>query len=96
MLFRSVSQSRYGGGLKKGVGQKTAEKLLDGYPTESLIWEVINLYIKEYGEYKGIEEFYTQYKLLTILRDKEDFIIPEPTEIIRDSQIEKLDDDLTF
>ena len=83
-------------GLKKGVGQKTAEKLLDGYPTEGLIWEVINLYIKEYGEYKCIEEFYTQYKLLTILRDKEDFIIPEPTEVVRDSQIENLDEKLTF
>ena len=64
-------------GLKKGVGIKTAEKLLEGFPTESQFWEVINLYLTEYGEYKGIEEFYIQYKLLKILRNKEDFIIPE-------------------
>ncbi|HPS89578.1 MAG TPA: hypothetical protein PLC35_06355, partial [Methanosarcina vacuolata] len=64
-------------GLKKGCGVKTAEKLLKGFPTESQFWEVINLYLTEYGEYKGIEEFYIQYKLLKILRNKEDFIIPE-------------------
>lgn len=81
-------------GLRKGIGPKTAEKLLDGYPTEALLFEVINLYIAEYGQYKGIEEFYIQYKLLTILREKEDFIIPEirqvPTKPIEEVNLEDL------
>lgn len=68
-------------GLKKGLGEKTAIKLLDGFPSEALLFEVFNLYIQEYGEYCGINEFHTQYNLLKVLRDKLDFIIPEPTKV---------------
>ena len=82
-------------GLKKGCGIKTAEKLLEGFPIESQLWEVINLYLTEYGEYKGIEEFYTQYKLLKILRNKEDFIIPEVVKVPT-NPIEEVNDDLKF
>ena len=81
-------------GLKKGIGPRSAEKLLDGFPNEALLFEVINLYLKEYGEYKGIEEFYTQYKLLKILREKEDFVIPEirqvPTKPVEEVNLEDL------
>lgn len=69
-------------GLKKGIGEAKAKKMLEGFPTEGLIWEVINIYIKEYGEYKGIEEFYIQCKLLTILRDYEGFVVPDITHIL--------------
>ena len=65
-------------GLKKGIGEIKAKKLLEEFPTEALLWEVENLYRKEYGEYRGIEEFYIQYKLLTILRYKDGFPIPSP------------------
>lgn len=38
-------------------------------------------YISLYGEYKGIEQFALNYKLLRILREKEGFIVPEPNEV---------------
>lgn len=82
-------------GLKKGIGPRSAEKLLDGFPNEALLFEVINLYLKEYGEYKGIEEFYTQYKLLKILREKEGFVIPGIRQVPTKSIVE-VNDDLKF
>ena len=68
-------------GLKKGLGEKTAIKLLDGLPDEALLFEVFDLYMLEYGEHCGINEFHTQYNLLKVLRDKLDFIIPKPTKV---------------
>ena len=61
-----------------GKGKKYFEGLLgnaDGrIPFHSLIlWE----YVKHFGENKGIEEFYKNYKCLYILEELEDFIIPE-------------------
>ena len=68
-------------GLKKGFGEKSAINKLIGCDNKNLLSNVLALYIKEYGEHRGINEFYTQYNLLKILREKEDFIIPEFTEI---------------
>jgi len=62
----------------KGKGIKYVEKLLEenlGVPIESLIF---NEYIQEFGEYKGIQEFYKNYNSLYILEDYEGFVVPEP------------------
>lgn len=81
-------------GLKKGIGPKTAEKMLSELHFTDYISGILKYYIKEYGEYKGIEEFYIQYKLLTILREKEEFIIPEirqvPTKPVEEVNLEDL------
>mgnify|MGYP003403362816 CR=1 FL=1 len=61
-----------------GKGEKYFKGLLDkadgSIPFHSLIlWE----YVKHFGENKGIEEFYKNYKCLYILEESEDFAIPE-------------------
>lgn len=57
---------------------------------------IFDAYLRHFGEYKGIEEFYLNYKLLKILREKEGFIIPEIREINFKPLIPEVDDDLTF
>lgn len=61
-----------------GKGEKYFKSLLDkadgSIPFHSLI---LQEYIKHFGEPKGIEEFYKNYKCLYILEESEDFIIPE-------------------
>lgn len=66
-----------------GKGEKYFEKIVklyanQGFPLHSIVF---NAYIENYGEYNGIEEFYKNYKLLKILREKEDFVIPELQEV---------------
>lgn len=54
-----------------GKGIKFAEKLFDiktRYEATTLM-----IYVDYFGEYKGIEEFYKNYKSLMILRECEDF-----------------------
>lgn len=82
-------------GLKKGIGPKTAEKMLSEIHFSEYINRILKYYIEEYGEYKGIEEFYIQYKLLKILREKEDFIIPELVKVPTKPIVE-IKDELTF
>ena len=61
-----------------GKGEKYFEKIIKVYKQDTPIHSIIlHAYIENYGEYKGIEEFYKNYKLLKILREKEDFVIPE-------------------
>ena len=82
---------------RKGFADKVIGKYIPDYYNNPLYMNVIlKEYISLYGEYKGIEKFALNYKLLRILREKEDFIIPEPSEVIRDSQTENLDEKLTF
>jgi len=65
---------------------------------------VFDEYIKDYGTEKGIYEFSKNYRLLYMLKTNEDFmrevgyipILPEFQKVSLNSQIEKLDDDLTF
>lgn len=38
---------------------------------------ILEKYIELYGEYNGIDKYAKNYKLLKILRDKEDFIVPK-------------------
>lgn len=65
-------------GLKKGVGEAKAMKLLCTIPTcNSLNEKILQLFISEYGEYDGIVNYSKNYQLLKILREKEDFVIPE-------------------
>jgi DNA polymerase-1 len=84
-----------GDGVKgiPGKGVKYAEKLL----TEGYFWDILidrwcrNMVFDEYmdyfGEYKGIEEFYKNYKLLKILETDEKFettykeLIENPLEV---------------
>ena len=87
------------------VGIVGATKLLTLNSTNS--WEysqvewdrfsVLHKYIEYFGEYKGIEEFYLNYKLLKILREKEGFIIPEIRELQVKTQEDKPNiDNVTF
>lgn len=67
----------------EGMGIKAVEKLLvknkENYI--SLKNNVLDCYINKYGEQKGIELFYSNYKCLKILENYEGFNIPEPIKI---------------
>jgi 5'-3' exonuclease len=60
-----------------GKGEAYFLKLTRTYSTDNLQKLIFGEYLKHFGEYLGIEEFHKNYKLLKILREKEDFIIPE-------------------
>ena len=75
-------------GLKKGVGEKTAYKLLYGFELPSHPQRILQLFINEYGEYNGIVNYSKNYQLLKILREKEGFEIPEFTKVINSSEEE--------
>lgn len=47
------------------------------YETHKYTW-VFNEYLNFFGEEKGIEEFYKNYKMIKILDKYEGFVIPEP------------------
>jgi 5'-3' exonuclease len=72
---------------KKGI--KYAKELFDKYTLygENYLSLVLNEYINHFGEYKGIEEFYKNYKLLKILETDEKFettykeLIENPLEV---------------
>lgn len=68
-----------------GKGVKYFEKMLeeDDYGTKyhNLVLEE---YVKHFGEYKGIQEFYKNYMCLYILEEKEGFEIPEVKEFKND------------
>lgn len=64
-------------GLKKGVGEKTAIKKLDGIPLEKQQLYILKLFIEEYGDYNGVLKFTENYRLLKILEEKEGFSFPE-------------------
>jgi hypothetical protein len=68
-------------GLKKGVGPAKASKLLDHIGNSNLPFRVLELFIDEYGEYEGVKQFALNYQLLKILRDKEDFVVPNFTKV---------------
>jgi hypothetical protein len=53
-----------------GVGDKKAEKLLNGVETGRLREVVMEEYIKYYGEYMGIIKFTESYRLLRLLDDE--------------------------
>lgn len=84
----------------KGIpkkGKVFAEKLLVNYESESGIdynewcrFKIFNLYISHYGESKGIEEFYKNYKCIKLLEEYEGFEIPEPI-LLANDEISKLD-----
>lgn len=82
---------------RKRFADKVIGKYIPDYYNSPLYMNVIlKEYIALYGEYKGIEQFALNYKLLKILREKEDFIIPEPSEVPT-TQVEQTDlKDLTF
>jgi len=67
-------------GLKKGIGEVKARKILDDSKKDHRVTVVI-AYVKEYGLKEGIKRFKSNYSLLRILREKEDFIIPELQEV---------------
>lgn len=53
----------------KGMGPKTAEKLLKGVKTEDLMNTVLGVFVDKYGEAEGMYRFTTNYHLLKILDD---------------------------
>ena len=89
-----------------GIGEIRASKILENWQDGMLETFILDYYIEYYkGDVpKAIFEFQKTYRLLHMLDCDEDFMrevgklpeFPVITEVIRDSQIEKLDDDLTF
>ena len=90
----------------EGSGEAAFNKILklcqdDLFPIEDMVFTA---YKKKYGVSQGIYEFQKNYRLLHLLSTDEDFEreigqlpkLPEIREVILNSQIEKLDDDLTF
>lgn len=66
----------------KGIpkkGEKFAEKLIKEIKfSDKLLYEqILSEYILYFGEYRGIEEFYKNYKMLYILREKDGFEVKE-------------------
>ena len=62
----------------KGVPQIGEKKALIILGEDKLDYHlVLDSYIGYYGEYEGVEQFAKNYKLLKILREKEEFVIPE-------------------
>lgn len=86
----------------KGKGIKFYEKI--SKEIKPSFGELLQLYCVEYGQAQGIFEFQKNYRLLHLLSTDEDFEreigqlpeLPEIREVTLNSQIEKLDDDLTF
>jgi len=78
------------------VGEKTAAKILEKIQDYSNYPEgVLTQYLLYFGEEEGIEQFAVNYKLLKILRNKKDFIIPTITQV--PSKVEdKVEDELKF
>lgn len=74
------------------MGEVRATKILNNSVNTLWEWEeykfyrfvVLENYISYFGEYNGVEEFYKNYRLLKILREKDDFIIPNFIEINRE------------
>ena len=70
------------------VGEVKASNILSGQTLNNLKSLVLIEYINYFGEYQGILEFSKNYQLLKILREKEDFEIPEFTKVINSSEEE--------
>lgn len=68
-------------GLKKGIGEVKAKKILNELTKGDDRVRVVIAYVKEYGLKEGIKRFKKAYSLLTILRGKEDFVIPDLQEV---------------
>ena len=88
-----------------GIGIKRAEKILENWNNGNLESFLLDYYIDYYKDTsKAIFEYQKNYRLLHLLSTDEDFEreigqLPELSEIrevILNSQIEKLDDNLTF
>lgn len=89
-----------------GVGEARAAKMLQNWQDGMLETFILDYYIEYYkGDVpKAIFEFQKTYRLLHMLDCDEDFMreigqlpeLPEIREVILNSQIEKLDDDITF
>ncbi|MEM4710651.1 MAG: hypothetical protein QXL18_01755 [Candidatus Woesearchaeota archaeon] len=63
----------------KGLGPVKAKKILNDVTDYKS--KVLNVYIDNYGEYKGIEYFYKNYVLLKLLVEYENFTIPDVNKI---------------
>ena len=88
-----------------GIGTKRAEKILENWNDGNLESFLLDYYIDYYKDVsKAIFEFQKNYRLLHLLSTDDDFEreigqlpeLPEIRELIRNSQIEKLDDNITF
>lgn len=69
----------------EGVGMKGAWKILEDskfYPAR-----VLKNYIIKYGELLGIENFYKNYKSLYILKELDNFVIPDLNKVSRDVKL---------
>ena len=93
------------GGIKN-YGEVKADKIIKDCDEIRLPYHecILTHYIKIYGVSQGIYEFQKNYRLLHLLSSDEDFMrevgklpdFPVITEIVHDSQIENLDEKLTF
>lgn len=84
LFWSDMIAGQPGDGVKglHGKGDKYVEKLFNKIPVDQLRDTVFNEYMKHYGEYKGVEEFYKNYICLKLLDDYEGFKVPEITEFL--------------
>jgi len=59
------------------IGPVKAAKIINDVDKHDWKYVILQSYINYFGEYKGVEEFAKNYKLLRILREKEGFDTPE-------------------
>ena len=69
------------------IGEAKAAKILIEVDNNDLQFEVLKQYIMYFGEYQGIVEFSKTYQLLKILREKENFEIPEFQKVIKQEEV---------
>lgn len=77
-----------------GKGEKYVEKLfLLNAGKLSLRDLVFNEYIAYFGEYRGIEEFFKNYKCLKVLEELEGFVYPNSVKFeLQEKVVEKIED----
>lgn len=79
-----------------GRGEVFANKIVNAVEElhTTLPMEILNQYIKHFGEYKGIEEFHKNYKCLYILDKFDNFVIPDLISWKQVNQWEHLEQEL--
>jgi 5'-3' exonuclease len=65
----------------KGIGEKGADKALEGISEDKYKCEVLQKYCEIFGDNKGIEEFYKNYKTLYIVDEYDNVPVPNFVEI---------------
>lgn len=57
-----------------GKGEKAAEKALKDQDLKTSIHTILDMYVEKFGVRRGIEEFYINFKMVYILKSKQDLL----------------------